>query len=74
MTCLVLSLAGAALGAAGLAAVSRHLSGLLFGVTSTDPAIFGAALLLLLGIACPASDVPAQRASRIDPMSALRLE
>lgn len=71
---LVLSLTGAVLGTAGLAALSGYLSSLLFGVTSTDPVVFSAALLLLIGVATAAGYVPARQASRINPMSALRLE
>jgi predicted permease len=54
-------------------ALSKMLSGLLYGVTATDPATFAAMLLLLTAVAALAGYLPARRASRIDPMSALRM-
>ncbi len=71
---LMLSVTGAVLGTLGLMILSRYLSSLLYGVTSTDPAVFGTALLLLIGVASVAGYVPARQASRINPMNALRLE
>ncbi len=53
--------------------LARTLSGLLFGVTSSDPLTFGAMLVILTGVAALAGYLPARRASRIDPMSALRM-
>lgn len=50
------------------------LSGLLFGVAARDPATISAVVILLLGVAAGACWIPARRASRIDPMIALRYE
>jgi ABC-type antimicrobial peptide transport system permease subunit len=69
---LALALAGIAIGAAGAFALTRILSSLLFHVTPTDPAAFLAIAGLFLLVALAASYLPARRATRIDPMSALR--
>jgi predicted permease len=54
-------------------ALARTLSALLFGVTSSDPVTFAGMLVILTVVAALAGYLPARRASRIDPMSALRL-
>jgi ABC-type antimicrobial peptide transport system permease subunit len=54
--------------------VGRNATALLFGLTPYDPAILSAACLLLTGIAGAASFIPARRASRLDPLTALRDE
>jgi predicted permease len=54
-------------------ALARTLSGLLFGVTSSDPATFAGMLVILTGVTALAGYLPARRASRIDPMEALRI-
>jgi len=65
---------GVALGIAACAAVSRVLSSVLYGVSPLDPVAFGAISLFLLVVALVASFLPARRATRIDPMQALRNE
>jgi putative ABC transport system permease protein len=71
---LVLMAAGAAIGTAGALALTRVMSGLLYEVRPTDAITFigSAALLALLALA--ASLVPAWRATRVDPLTALRTE
>ncbi|HSF40527.1 MAG TPA: ABC transporter permease [Thermoanaerobaculia bacterium] len=69
---MALALAGLALGIAGALAVSRLLSGLLYGVGPTDPVTYGAVSLTLLAAAAVACWIPAQRATTVDPMVALR--
>jgi len=54
--------------------LARALSGLLFGVTATDPTTFAAMLIILTGVAVVAGYVPARRASRIEPTIALRAQ
>ena len=65
---------GVAIGLGAALALSRLLETLLFGVTPFDPASYGATALLLLVIAAIACFVPALRASRLDPLEALRHE
>jgi ABC-type antimicrobial peptide transport system permease subunit len=69
-----LSLAGLGIFIGGIAAVvlARALGSLLFGVTPTDPATFAGVLLMLTGVAGLAGYVPSLRATRINPMAALR--
>ena len=69
-----LAIAGMAIGVAVSWALARSLSGLLFGVTASDPATFAGMLVVLTGVAVLAGYLPARRASRIDPLTALRVE
>ena len=65
---------GIALGVLGAVGLSHVLTGLVHGVSTTDPLVFVAVALLLLGVALLASWLPARRASRVDPMTVLRSE
>ena len=65
---------GMAIGVAASWAIARSLSGLLFGVTATDPVTFVGMLLVLAMVATLAGYLPARRASRIDPIVALRVD
>ena len=71
---LALSLVAVLAGLAGAWGLTRYLHSMLYGVTALDGATFAAMPLLLAAIAVSASFVPARRASRIDPMTALREE
>lgn len=69
-----LSAAGLILGFAGAFAARRLLSTLVYGVSTADPWIYAGVALLMLAVALAASLVPARRASRVDPLTALRWE
>ncbi|HEV2490072.1 MAG TPA: ABC transporter permease [Candidatus Acidoferrales bacterium] len=65
---------GAAFGLAAAVGLTRLMKGLLYGVSAMDPSTFIAVVALLVAVALLASYIPARRAMRVDPMTALRYE
>ena len=71
---MILAGIGVVVGLVAAVGLTRLMSSLLFGVDATDPVTFGAVAALLTAVALVASYLPALRASRTDPVEALRFE
>ncbi len=71
---LIVSSIGVIAGAVGALALTRLIRGLLFGVSSFDPLTFTAMALMLLAVTALAAFIPARRATKVDPLIALRYE
>jgi putative ABC transport system permease protein len=69
---MTLALIGIVIGTGGALTLTRLLKGLLFGVTPNDPAIFVLVSVALFAVAAAATYLPARRATRVDPLTALR--
>jgi putative ABC transport system permease protein len=71
---MVLAGIGLVIGLLASAILARLISGLLFEISATDPVVFGAVSLILAAVAFAACYLPARRATRVDPLVALRIE
>ncbi len=71
---ILLAMVGVAVGVGGALTLSHLMAGLLYGTRPTDPATLVAVVVLLSGVALAASYIPARRASKVDPIVALRYE
>jgi len=71
---IALAVVGAAVGIGVALSVTRYLASMLYGVQPKDPLTLAAVTALLIGIAVAACYIPARRATRVDPITALRYE
>ena len=71
---IVLTVLGAAIGLAAAFVLTRWMSSMLFGISASDPVTYAVVLLIALGAALLACSIPARRATRVDPLVALRYE
>jgi ABC-type antimicrobial peptide transport system permease subunit len=71
---MIMTLIGLVLGLVGAFSMSRVLTGLLYGVSPTDPLTFTGVSIVLMAVALLACLIPARRATRVDPIIALRTE
>ena len=71
---LLLTLVGIGVGLAGSLALSRVMTGLLYGVTASDPLTFASIVVVLAAVSLIACYIPARRATRVDPLIALKYE
>jgi putative ABC transport system permease protein len=71
---LKLTIIGAAIGLVGAFLVTRAITSVLYGVSATDPITFGLVSIVLVGVALVACYVPARRATKVEPLIALRNE
>jgi putative ABC transport system permease protein len=70
----ILGALGVGLGCAAALALTRLLTGMLYGVEATDPATFSTVAVVLFAVAIAASAAPARRAMRVSPITTLRCE
>jgi ABC-type antimicrobial peptide transport system permease subunit len=71
---MTMTVIGLALGLIGAFLLSRVIAGLLYGVSATDPLTFAGVSIMLLAVALLACLLPARRATRVNPIVALRTE
>jgi ABC-type antimicrobial peptide transport system permease subunit len=71
---MMLALIGLAIGVPAAFLLTKFMSGLLFGIGARDPVTFGTATAVLVAVAALACYIPARRATKIEPVAALRYE